>query len=138
MADAKADANPHGKLHDSRGGFKIFYRYQPRPIQDRCVEKKAKIRLHTSVLDRMEMRTAGYTPGNLPEPGQLEVVFTGPENFPSSPKAEQRAEYTRVRAGLARLRKSRIMLVLDVPVEHGDFGWGVRFRVAVSARALTS
>jgi len=110
MADAKADANPHGKLHDSRGGFKIFYRYQPRPIQDRCVEKKAKIRLHTSVLDRMEMRTAGYTPGNLPEPGQLEVVFTGPENFPSSPKAEQRAEYTRVRAGLARLRKSRIML----------------------------
>ena len=79
--EAREDANAFGKLYDSRSGFSIYYRYQPRPIEDLC-EGKTPIRIHKSVLDRLEKRTAGYTPGNLP--GKFEEVATRPPDHPST------------------------------------------------------
>lgn len=75
---AYANANPHGKLYDSRGGLSKFYRYQPRPIDVLCSEAHTPVRIHQSVLDRLEKRSAGYTPGNLPAPGTFEVAVTAP------------------------------------------------------------
>ena len=82
--EARADANVSGKLHNSRDGLAIFYRYSPRPIEKLCKEKKARIRIHESVLDRLERRTAEYTPGNLPGPGQFQEVARRPSDQPST------------------------------------------------------
>lgn len=38
--NARADANPHGRIYDSRDGFAIYYRYHPREIEKLC--KKAE------------------------------------------------------------------------------------------------
>ncbi len=80
---ARDDANAFGKLYDSRAGLSIFYRYQPRPIEDRCYGK-APIRIHDSVLDRLQLRTAGYTPGNLPAPEHFQEVTTRGTNHVST------------------------------------------------------
>jgi hypothetical protein len=79
--DAVQDgANPHGKLYDSRAGLALFYRFQPRPIEDLCSgdgkphRGPAKIFIHDSVFDRMELRTAGYAPGHLP--ARFHEVYT--------------------------------------------------------------
>lgn len=61
------DANPHGRIYDSRDGFAIFYRYHPREIKKLCKRKlKDNIKIHHSVIERMECKTANYAPGNLP------------------------------------------------------------------------
>jgi uncharacterized protein (DUF2235 family) len=69
---AKEDANPFGKLHNSRDGLAIFYRYRPRPIQKLCDEIiEGKIKIHDSVIRRMKHGTADYAPGQLPDVFQV-------------------------------------------------------------------
>ena len=64
-------------MYNSRGGFAIFYRYQPRPIESLCTKKLVgRIKIHDSVLDRLELKTAGYTPENLPTPGTFDEAVT--------------------------------------------------------------
>ena len=112
--DAEADANPYGKLYNSRSGLSIYYRYQPRPIQIRCADKlTGPIRIHKSVIDRLHMRTAGYTPGNLPAPGTFDVAVTrnsSSEKSTTSPTGEQRRHYETFRVKLDRLKNSRVTL----------------------------
>jgi len=70
---AKADANSHGKIYDSRGGGDLFYRYQPRPIKEEFEKRiKGPVRIHRSVFERMRLRTAGYAPAMIPE--QFDIV----------------------------------------------------------------
>lgn len=67
-AEATADsANPHGHLYDSRSGLGMFYRYFPRDI-GALNEKQliSPIKIHQSVLERINMRTAEYAPYVLP------------------------------------------------------------------------
>jgi uncharacterized protein (DUF2235 family) len=71
----------YGKLYDSRAGFALLYRYQPRPIKELCTGRlrgNGRVRIHSSVLDRMKRRTAGYGPGQLPDSFD-EVETHGPE-----------------------------------------------------------
>lgn len=75
-------ANPFGKLYDSRAGFALFYRFQPRRIARLCSGDKlnrgpADIRIHSSVFQRMGLRTAGYAPGHLPN--EFREVDTAPD-----------------------------------------------------------
>lgn len=68
-SEVKDGINAQGKLYNSRGGGALFYRFQPRPIEARwssylCKDKP--FRVHSSVLDRMELATAEYAPGQLP------------------------------------------------------------------------
>ena len=89
----REDANPQGKMHDSRDGGGIFYRYQPRDLVRLCEKgvaalkpngkpkgsggkvaehEKPKVRagsvkIHSSVMDRLQEGTARYAPGLLPE-----------------------------------------------------------------------
>jgi hypothetical protein len=57
----------HDKLYDSRSGFGMYYRYQPRNIAKVCSENRiATPRIHISVFQRIAQGVFGYAPGNLP------------------------------------------------------------------------
>lgn len=63
----KEDANVNGRLYNSRDGFAILYRYHPREIKKLCDSRiVGPIKIHDTVLERMQMRTANYAPVHLP------------------------------------------------------------------------
>ncbi|HHT9159778.1 MAG TPA: DUF2235 domain-containing protein [Candidatus Brocadiaceae bacterium] len=67
MQSVYNDANPHGRMFDSRDGFSIYYRYHPRDIEKLCKDTlDGSIKVHESVIERMAYKTANYAPGNLP------------------------------------------------------------------------
>jgi hypothetical protein len=69
------DSNIHSRMYNSRDGFAMFYRYHPREIETLCDDRlEGNIKIHSSVIERMNQRTANYAPGNLP--GKFEVVET--------------------------------------------------------------
>lgn len=73
------DSHEHGRMYDSRDRWGIFYRYHPRELDVLCDGKlENHIKIHNSVLERMEHRTANYTPGQLP--GVFEVVSNTPDS----------------------------------------------------------
>lgn len=59
-------ANANGKLYDSRAGWAVYYRYEPRNIGELCDAKKVKPLIHESVLQRSLLVSEGYAPGNIP------------------------------------------------------------------------
>jgi len=76
---ARADSHVHGRMYNSRDGAAIFYRYHPRDIESLCRDDKdnsrfrdGKIKIYHSVIERMERRTANYTPGQIP--GSFDMV----------------------------------------------------------------
>lgn len=95
--DVREGINASGKMMDSRGGFALMYRYQPRPITGLCEGKlrdDAPIQIHSSVVRRMELRTAGYTPGQIP--GRFDVVESrGTERKPVDLGAQEGGAETR-------------------------------------------
>lgn len=65
--DASRDeADPHGKLYDSRSGLAAYYRYKPRDIAYECRRRGCDVRVHRSAQDRIAQRTSGYAPCNFP------------------------------------------------------------------------
>ncbi|MCP4188340.1 MAG: DUF2235 domain-containing protein [Gammaproteobacteria bacterium] len=71
LQEVKDRANVHDKIHDSRDGFGVFYRYHPRDIETLCQDSARKgilepIQIHESVISRLYYRTAGYAPLLLP------------------------------------------------------------------------
>jgi hypothetical protein len=74
LQDAEDKSHEHGKLHNSRDGLTIFYRYAPRNIEALCTKSdgsgtsklKGQIKIHQSVINRMIRATDRYAPGLLP------------------------------------------------------------------------
>lgn len=69
LNNAHDDANVHGRIYNSRDGLAIYYRYHPRDIGTLYKDKlkgNTRIKIHESVIDRMERRTSNYAPENLP------------------------------------------------------------------------
>ena len=69
-------AEPLGKMHDSRRGLGVYYRYRPRHVASLCDDKDngvkiARPKIHHSVLKRIANNTAGYAPAGLPTSYQL-------------------------------------------------------------------
>jgi len=67
--EVRQGINTQGKLYDSRAGLALFYRFQPRPITSEWsdhLKGGQAFRIHASVLERMELQTARYAPGHLP------------------------------------------------------------------------
>ena len=80
LQKAYEDCNDHGRIHDSRDGFWLMYRYHPREIEKLCEGRvRGNIRLHSSVIHRIKHRTANYAPGQLPD--KFDVVES---NMPTS------------------------------------------------------
>jgi len=87
-------SNVNDSLYDSRSGLAIYYRYRPRNVHDLCDEVGAPVRVHYSVIDRLEKRTRGYAPGNLPI--SFEIVGTpGEEGSIADRLGPARLERTR-------------------------------------------
>ena len=76
----KANADTYDRLYDSREGIASYYRYGPRDIvQLSQTEKgknklKGKLKIHNTVMQRIEQGTADYAPGMLPN--EFDVVET--------------------------------------------------------------
>ncbi|MBT5550331.1 MAG: DUF2235 domain-containing protein [Nitrospina sp.] len=114
--EAKKDANPFGKLHDSRSGGGIFYRYQPRPIENLCKNRlNGPIKIHETVFQRMKYRTGDYTPLNIPAPGQFQMVRTrakesGKDSTNERANPVDTKEYVAIRKKIDNLKVNRISL----------------------------
>ncbi|MCW8854232.1 MAG: DUF2235 domain-containing protein [Gammaproteobacteria bacterium] len=76
MQKAYDDSHIHGRMYDSRSGFAMLYRYHPRDIEERCKNKLIgnNIKIHSSVIQRLNHRTANYAPGFIPS--KFDVVDT--------------------------------------------------------------
>ena len=59
-------ADVDDKMYDSRAGFGVFYRWQPRDVQRLCEANGVPPRIHRSVFERIARNTEGYAPGSLP------------------------------------------------------------------------
>jgi hypothetical protein len=60
-------------MYNSRDGFGIMYRYHPREIENLCKDRLlGDIKIHCSVIERLNHRTANYAPGYIP--AEFEVV----------------------------------------------------------------
>jgi uncharacterized protein (DUF2235 family) len=68
--------NVHDKLHDSRAGLAVYYRFKPRDIHAMCDDKGVAPKIHESVLDRIIAMSAGYAPGNIPGNVRFAPVLT--------------------------------------------------------------
>jgi hypothetical protein len=53
-------------LYDSRRGFGVFYRWQPRDIEAICSTCGVRPRLHRSLFERIARSTDDYAPGSVP------------------------------------------------------------------------
>ncbi len=97
--EVRSDANVYGKLQNSRDGFAIYYRYAPRDIEELCTKKddiksykdavektkqrisrkkteqkskiKGPIKIHKTVIDRIERGTSRYAPAYIPDDFQI-------------------------------------------------------------------
>ena len=64
-------AQPLGKMHDSRRGLGVYYRYQPRHIASLCDDRSSGVgiaepKIHDSVFERIAENITGYAPAALP------------------------------------------------------------------------
>ena len=76
----KANADTYDRLYDSRVGLASYYRYGPRDIVELSQTEKGKnklkgnVKIHNTVMQRIEQGTADYAPGLLPN--EFDVVET--------------------------------------------------------------
>ena len=70
------EKSAEGPLHDSRAGGGVFYRYRPRDVHELCEEHHVPVRVHASVLERVEVTMGHDAPKGLPH--QFEVVGSSP------------------------------------------------------------
>lgn len=75
VEDYQRDADPHGRIYDSRTGTGLFYRYRPRSIEKlhKVYSCKCKPRIHWSVLERIQARIDHYLPSMIPAEYEIEV-----------------------------------------------------------------
>jgi uncharacterized protein (DUF2235 family) len=64
-------AQPLGKMHDSRRGLGVYYRYSPRHVSSLCHDPANDVtiaapKIHHSVFKRIANNTSGYAPAGLP------------------------------------------------------------------------
>jgi len=73
LADIYSASHIHGRMYNSRDGFGIMYRYHPREIENLCKGRLLEdIKIHCSVIERLNHRTANYAPGYIP--AEFDVV----------------------------------------------------------------
>ena len=76
LREIEQRANPLGKMHDSRSGFAVYYRYKPRNVYNLCNDSEnsiniSKPKVHESVIKRIAEATDGYAPVALTSPFEV-------------------------------------------------------------------
>ena len=71
LREIEQRAQSLGKMHDSRRGLGVYYRYRPRHVASLCHDPDSGVaiaepKIHHSVLKRIANNTAGYAPAGLP------------------------------------------------------------------------
>jgi uncharacterized protein (DUF2235 family) len=97
--------NVNDKMHDSRRGLAVGYRYLPRDIAKICMQSNHRPRLHMSVFERIIQGTQGYAPGNLPLGEDVELVASEDYRQAVAPNAQRAAVYRVVRCSEPLLTK---------------------------------
>ena len=101
VQQAFEDSHIHGRMYNSRDGFAVFYRYHPREMEKLCDGRlEGDIKLHRSVIERMNHRTANYAPGQLP--GKFEVVESDIGVSPELRNPGKDPKWAKIRAEIDR------------------------------------
>jgi hypothetical protein len=102
LCEIEQRAQPLGKMHDSRRGLGVYYRYNPRNVWKLChdVDNRVEIdepKIHHAVFKRIANSTAGYTPAGLPTSYRLvdahgRISELNPPTYETASDRERRAE----------------------------------------------
>ena len=71
LQEIEQRAHSLGKMHDSRRGLGVYYRYKPRHVASLCDDRDNRVeiaepKIHHSVFKRIANNTAAYGPAGLP------------------------------------------------------------------------
>ncbi|MBT6050707.1 MAG: DUF2235 domain-containing protein [Candidatus Scalindua sp.] len=126
LKKAHDDANVHGRIYNSRDGLAIYYRYHPRDIETLSKDKlkgASRIKIHESVINRMERRTSNYAPENLPL--NFDVVDTtgAVKKTTSKSNEKDRKESIRKIKRCVWFRKILYGLFLESTIAVAVFAW---------------
>ena len=102
LQEIEQRAHSLGKMHDSRRGLGVYYRYNPRHVARLCLDPDngvdiAEPKIHHSVLKRIANNTAGYAPAGLPTSYRLidangRVSDLNPDDYETVPQRQLRAQ----------------------------------------------
>ena len=94
-------AHSLGKMHDSRRGLGVYYRYNPRHVLSLCRAPDggvdiAEPKIHHSVFKRIANNTAGYAPAGLPASYRLvdphgRISELDPDTYETAAERQRRA-----------------------------------------------
>ncbi|MGH6895090.1 MAG: DUF2235 domain-containing protein [Geminicoccaceae bacterium] len=93
-------AQPLGKMHDSRRGLGVYYRYKPRHVASLCDDRDNGVRIaepkiHQAVFERIAENTTGYAPAGLPQSYRVVDAHGSeldPDTYESAAERHQRAQ----------------------------------------------
>jgi len=106
----RARRDVHDRLYDSRAGYAVYYRWNPRNIAKICqAHGVARPKIHASVFERIANTTEGYAPGNIP--ANLEITDTRDMPPPPQPIGEVRDT---IRAELEKLQAESLQSLPDM------------------------
>lgn len=103
VANYAAIASPTGRLYDSRAGFGVFYRYQPRNVQA-LMGRGVRPLVHYEVITRMAQGSDGYAPISLPHDFDVLPPFGLPLKFDRPGEVGVSANMTNSRADNKKLQ----------------------------------
>jgi hypothetical protein len=102
LREIEQRAQALGKMHDSRRGLGVYYRYNPRNVWKLCHDADNRVeidepKIHHAVLKRIANNTAGYAPPGLPTSYRLvdahgRVSELNPPTYETASGRERRAE----------------------------------------------
>jgi Uncharacterized alpha/beta hydrolase domain (DUF2235) len=95
-------AQPLGKMHDSRRGLGVYYRYQPRHIANLCDGSNSDVlvaepKIHDAAFERIAENITGYAPAALPASYRIvdehgAVSDLNPTRYETAKQRRSRAE----------------------------------------------
>ena len=101
LRDIGHRVQPLGRMHNSRRGLGVYYRYNPRHVATLCDDRDNDVRIalpkiHQAVFTRIAENTAGYAPAGLPTAYRVvdddgAVSDPNPTSYESADQRRERA-----------------------------------------------
>jgi hypothetical protein len=106
----RARQDVHDRLYDSRAGYAVYYRWDPRNIAKICQDHGVvRPKIHASVFERIANTTDGYAPGNIP----VNLEITDTRDMPPRPQLIGEVRNT-IRADLKKLKAESLQSLPDM------------------------
>jgi uncharacterized protein (DUF2235 family) len=96
LDDIRHRAQPLGKMSDSRRGFDVYYRYNPRHVATLCDDDDAGVwisepKIHDAAFQRIAENTTGYAPAGLPLSHHVVAADPDAKLWESGPERQARS-----------------------------------------------